>query len=74
MLGKRASVIATTLRSRPDAEKAAIIQAVRDHVWPLIESGLVRPIVHSRIAMTDAPAAHRLVEANEHTGKVLLTT
>jgi putative PIG3 family NAD(P)H quinone oxidoreductase len=74
MLGKRASVIATTLRSRPDAEKAAIIQGVRDHVWPLIESGLVRPIVHSRVSIQDAAAAHRVVEANEHTGKVLLTT
>jgi len=74
MLGKRASIIATTLRSRPNAEKAAIIQGVREHVWPLIESGLVRPIVHSRVSIEDAAAAHRTVEANEHTGKVLLVT
>lgn len=74
MLGKRASIIATTLRSRPDAEKAAIIADVREHVWPLIESGLVRPIVHSRVSIEDAAAAHRTVEANEHTGKVLLVT
>src|SRR5262249_49603215 len=74
MLGKRASIIATTLRSRPDTEKAAILQGVRDHVWPLIESGMVHPIVHSRLPMTDAATAHQIVEANEHTGKVLLTT
>jgi len=74
MLGKRASIIATTLRSRPDAEKAAIIADVREHVWPLIESGLVKPIVHSRVSIEDAAAAHRTVEANEHTGKVLLVT
>src|SRR5215467_9556419 len=74
MLGKRATIIATTLRSRPDQEKAAIIQGVREHVWPLIESGLVSPVVHSRLSMPDAGDAHRIVEANEHTGKVLLTT
>jgi putative PIG3 family NAD(P)H quinone oxidoreductase len=73
LLGKRASVIATTLRSRPDPDKAGIIAGVREHVWPMIESGLVHPIVHSRIPMPEAPEAHRLVEANEHTGKVLLT-
>ena len=74
MLTKRASIIATTLRSRPDAEKAVIIQAVREHVWPLIESDLVKPVVHSRVSIEDAAAAHRTVEANEHTGKVLLVT
>jgi NADPH:quinone reductase-like Zn-dependent oxidoreductase len=73
LLTKRARVIATTLRSRPDAEKAAIIAGVRDHVWPLIETGLVRAVVHSRIPMPEAAEAHRVVEANEHTGKVLLT-
>jgi putative PIG3 family NAD(P)H quinone oxidoreductase len=74
LLGKRASVIATTLRSRPDAEKTAIIDGVREHVWPLVESRFVQPVVHSRLPMPDAAEAHRIVEANEHTGKVLLVT
>jgi NADPH:quinone reductase-like Zn-dependent oxidoreductase len=72
LLTKRASLIATTLRSRPASEKAAIVAGVREHVWPLIESGMVRPVVHARIPMSDAAAAHRLVESNAHTGKVLL--
>jgi putative PIG3 family NAD(P)H quinone oxidoreductase len=73
LLSKRASIIATTLRSRPADEKAAIIAGVAEHVWPLVAAGAVRPIIHSRIPMSDAPAAHRVVESSEHVGKVLLT-
>jgi putative PIG3 family NAD(P)H quinone oxidoreductase len=72
LMVKRGSVIATTLRTRPADEKAAIVAGVREHVWPLVESGLVRPVIHQRIPLTDAPAAHRLVESTEHIGKVLL--
>ncbi len=72
MLAKRASIIATALRSRPHDEKAAIVAAVREHVWPMIESGLVRPVIHTRLPMEQAAEAHRLVESSEHTGKVLL--
>jgi putative PIG3 family NAD(P)H quinone oxidoreductase len=72
LLAKRASIIATTLRARPVAEKAAIVAAVREHVWPLVERGLVRPVVHAELPMSQAAAAHRLVEAGEHVGKVLL--
>jgi putative PIG3 family NAD(P)H quinone oxidoreductase len=72
LLTKRASIIATTLRSRPIAEKAAIVAAVRQHVWPLVEAGAVRPVVHARIPMPSAAQAHRLVESSDHTGKVLL--
>ena len=73
LLAKRATIIATTLRSRPNEEKAAIVAAVREHVWPLVESGVVRPIIHTRLKMTDAVEAHRMVEASQHVGKVLLT-
>lgn len=72
LLAKRAAVIATGLRSRPAAEKATIVAAVREHVWPLIEDGAVRPIVHSTHALGDAAAAHREMESSTHIGKILL--
>ncbi len=73
LLAKRAAVIATSLRARPATEKAAIVAAVREHVWPLIESGDVRPIIHSRHPLEEAAAAHREMEASTHIGKILLT-
>ncbi|MET7835221.1 NAD(P)H-quinone oxidoreductase [Micromonospora sediminicola] len=72
LLAKRGSVHATALRSRPVAEKAAITRGVREQVWPLVEAGRVRPVVHARVRMADAADAHRLVETNDHLGKVLL--
>ncbi|MEU4552544.1 NAD(P)H-quinone oxidoreductase [Micromonospora violae] len=73
LLAKRASVSATSLRSRPLEEKAEIVQGVRDEVWPLVEAGRIRPIVDRRLPMTEAAEAHRLVESSDHFGKVLLT-
>ena len=72
MLAKRCALIATTLRARPPAEKAVIVAAVREHVWPLIESGRVRPIVHAAYPLGDAAGAHREMEASTHVGKLLL--
>ncbi|MBH1934685.1 NAD(P)H-quinone oxidoreductase [Streptomyces sp. AV19] len=74
LLAKRAAVMATTLRSRPLAEKAAIVAAVREHVWPLVSGGRVRPVVDRTLPLRDAAAAHRIVEESAHVGKVLLTT
>ncbi|WP_434742115.1 NAD(P)H-quinone oxidoreductase [Micromonospora sp. SH-82] len=73
LLAKRASVTATALRSRPVSEKAAIVAGVRGEVWPLVEAGRIRPVVDRRVPMADAAQAHRLVEASDHLGKVLLT-
>ncbi len=73
MLRKRAAVIATSLRARPADEKATIVAAVREHVWPVVEAGRVRPVIHSRHALGDAPAAHRELEESGHIGKILLT-
>ncbi|MYX35884.1 MULTISPECIES: NAD(P)H-quinone oxidoreductase [unclassified Streptomyces] len=73
MLAKRAAITATSLRGRPLEEKAAIVAAVREHVWPLLESGVVRPVVDRTLPVRKAPEAHRLVEASTHVGKVLLT-
>ncbi|MFJ8147594.1 NAD(P)H-quinone oxidoreductase [Streptomyces sp. NPDC096094] len=72
LLAKRAAVSATSLRARPLEEKAAIVAAVREHVWPLLDGGHVRPIVDRELPMSDAPAAHRVVEESGHIGKVLL--
>ena len=72
MLAKRCALIATTLRARPTAEKAAIVAAVREHVWPLVEAGRVRPIVHERYPLAEAAQAHREMEASTHVGKLLL--
>ena len=73
LMAKRAAVIATTLRARPAAEKATIVAAVREHVWPLVESSDVRPVVDRILPITAAPEAHRVMEAGEHIGKVLLS-
>ena len=74
LLRKCAAVIATSLRGRPAAEKAAIVAAAREHVWPLLESGQVKPVVHRTFPLTQAPEAHRELEASTNIGKVLLTT
>ncbi|MEU2420303.1 NAD(P)H-quinone oxidoreductase [Streptomyces sp. NPDC007851] len=73
LLGKRATISATSLRARPLAEKAAIVAAVREHVWPLIPQGRVRAVVDQEFPMAEAAQAHRVVEASTHIGKVLLT-
>ncbi|MER6672202.1 NAD(P)H-quinone oxidoreductase [Streptomyces sp. NPDC000983] len=72
LLSKRAAISATSLRARPPAEKTAIVAAVREHVWPLVEGGHVRPVVDRELPMSDAAAAHRVVEESGHVGKVLL--
>ncbi|KOU37589.1 NAD(P)H-quinone oxidoreductase [Streptomyces sp. WM6378] len=73
LLTKRAAVTATSLRGRPAAEKAAIVAAVREHVWPLIAGGRVRPVVDRTLPLSDAAEGHRVIEASTHVGKVLLT-
>ena len=72
LLRKRAAVIATSLRARPLAEKATIVAAVRECVWPLVAAGRVRPVVHSRHPLAQASAAHAEMEASTHIGKILL--
>jgi putative PIG3 family NAD(P)H quinone oxidoreductase len=74
LMMKRASLHVTALRSRPADEKSAIVSAVHDNVWPLIERRLIAPVIFTRLPMAQAAEAHRLVAASEHTGKVVLTT
>lgn len=72
LLSKRGAVIATSLRARPAEEKAAIVAAVREHVWPLVEDGTVRPVIHQTYPLAEAAQAHRDMEASGHIGKLLL--
>ena len=72
LLSKRASVRAATLRARPTNQKAAIVAAVREQVWPLIEAGRVRAIIDRVLPLAEAPEAHRLMESGSHFGKILL--
>jgi putative PIG3 family NAD(P)H quinone oxidoreductase len=74
LMSKRASVTGTSLRSRPPHEKAAIIAAVREHVWPFVAAGRVRPVVAKSLPLQDAAEAHRFLESGTHVGKVLLRT
>jgi len=72
LLAKRATVLAAGLRARPVQQKAQIAAETVDAVWPLLESGAVRPIIDRVLTIDDATEAHRLVESSEHIGKVLL--
>lgn len=69
---KRLTLTGSTLRARPPAEKGSIAAAVRREVWPLLESGAVRPVIHAVLPLERAAEAHRILEAGEQIGKVLL--
>jgi putative PIG3 family NAD(P)H quinone oxidoreductase len=73
IMQRRLTITGSTLRARPIADKAAIARAVHTHVWPLLESGAVKPIVHATFPLRDAAAAHRLMESSAHIGKLVLT-
>jgi putative PIG3 family NAD(P)H quinone oxidoreductase len=72
MLSKRLTVRATSLRSRPTHEKAAIVAGVADLVWPLVAAGQIRPVIDTVLPLAEAAEAHRLMEADGHIGKILL--
>jgi putative PIG3 family NAD(P)H quinone oxidoreductase len=73
LMAKRGRIWGTTLRARPIEERSRIIAEVREQVWPLIESGDVRPIVDSTFPLCSAADAHRRMESSQHIGKILLT-
>ena len=73
VLRRRLTVTGSTLRARPIAFKAAIAQACLKSVWPLIENGQIKPVIHSTFAAVDAAKAHALMESNQHIGKIVLT-
>jgi putative PIG3 family NAD(P)H quinone oxidoreductase len=73
LMAKRATVYSAGLRARPVEQKAAIVAAVGERVWPLIEAGSVVPVIEAEVPMRDAARAHRILEDGQHIGKVLLT-
>ena len=73
VLGRRLTITGSTLRPRSVAEKGEIAVALRREVWPLLESGRVRPVLHGTFPLAEAAAAHRLMESSEHIGKIVLT-
>jgi NADPH:quinone reductase len=73
VLRKRLLITGSTLRPRPVAFKAAIAQSLKAKVWPLLESGAIKPVIHSTFAAADAAKAHTLMESNQHIGKIVLT-
>jgi putative PIG3 family NAD(P)H quinone oxidoreductase len=74
LLRKRAAVMATSLRARPPAAKAAICASVVENVWPLVADGSVRTLVHATLPLDEVQQAHRIMEASDHTGKIVLTS
>ena len=72
LMAKRGTIYSAGLRARPVEQKAAIVAGTEAHVWPLIEQGLVKPVVHAVLPLADAAEAHRLVDASGHIGKVVL--
>jgi putative PIG3 family NAD(P)H quinone oxidoreductase len=74
LMTKRAAVLSTRLRPRPESAKAAIVASVEENAWALVADGTIRPIVHTRFDLAEVSKAHALVESSGHIGKVLLTT
>jgi NADPH2:quinone reductase len=72
VLRRRLTITGSTLRPRPVAFKAAIAQNLRQHVWPLLVSGRIKPVIYQVFAPSEAAAAHALMESNQHTGKLML--
>jgi putative PIG3 family NAD(P)H quinone oxidoreductase len=74
LMAKRGTIMSTSLRARPVEQKAAIVAAVAASVWPLVDAGEVRPVIHCELPMAQAAEAHRIMTASSHTGKIVLRT
>jgi NADPH2:quinone reductase len=72
LLSKRLTITASTLRARSVDEKGALAADVRSNVWPLLESGAVKPIIYTTFPLRAAADAHRLLESGQHIGKIVL--
>jgi NADPH2:quinone reductase len=69
---RRLTITGSTLRPRTVEEKGRIARGLREHVWPLLASGRVAPVVHATFPLDQAAAAHRLMESGAHVGKIVL--
>ncbi|MEQ8964550.1 MAG: NAD(P)H-quinone oxidoreductase [Azospirillaceae bacterium] len=72
MMVKRLTLTGSTLRPQPVENKARIARGLRETVWPMLEAGTVRPIIHRRFPLREAAAAHALMESSAHVGKIVL--
>jgi NADPH2:quinone reductase len=73
LMRKRAAITGSHLRPRTTAQKAAIVAALREKIWPLYESGRIKPLIHAVYALEEAAEAHRELERGTHIGKLVLT-
>jgi len=73
VMGRRLSITGSTLRVRPVEFKGGVARSLRANVWPLLESGAVKAVVHATFPLERADDAHRLMESSEHIGKIVLT-
>jgi putative PIG3 family NAD(P)H quinone oxidoreductase len=72
LMAKRAAISSTSLRARPREQKASIVAAVTENVWPVVAAGLIRPVIDTELPMQEAAQAHRIMAESTHTGKILL--
>ena len=73
VLRRRLTITGSTLRPRPIAFKAGIARALRERVWPLLESRAIAPVIFRQLPASEAAAAHALMESGEHVGKIVLS-
>jgi NADPH:quinone reductase-like Zn-dependent oxidoreductase len=71
---RRLTLTGSTLRARTVAQKAEIASALREKIWPLIEKGSVKPLIHATFPLEQAHLAHEMMESSAHLGKILLVT
>lgn len=72
LLAKRASIHAATLRARPLVQKAAVVEDVRERAWPMLDGGLLRPVIAERLPLGEAGRAHELLDSGTVFGKIVL--
>jgi putative PIG3 family NAD(P)H quinone oxidoreductase len=72
IMTKRLTFCGSTLRPRSIADKGAIAQALKEQVWPRLDSGRIKPVIHATFPLGDAADAHRMMESGDHIGKIVL--
>ena len=72
LMARRLTLSGSTLRPRSIEQKALIVQALSESVWPRLSKGDLRPVIHDRYPLSDAAEAHRVMESSSHIGKLLL--
>jgi NADPH2:quinone reductase len=72
VMRRRLTITGSTLRPRNEEFKAAIADALREKIWPLFESGAIKPVIHAMFPLAEAAQAHALMESGQHIGKIVL--